>query len=261
MPFGGVFYKNGSFRTFILSSNLQNRNTNLVLNKIEIMNVYLKPIKYILLFLVIGVCPGCFEVVEEVTLHSDNSGKILLTFNASRSKEKIKQLMLLDKVDGFPIPDKDEIKAEIRRQKSKLKAQPNISNVQVSEDYNNFIFSVSCDFRNAQSLEEAIISLLQNTKHQSAFDLKTGNFVYKNKTLTRKVHTSKPDQIQKPSEEQKGFLRDATYTSIYRFPAPVYKSTNQNIRLSPDKKAVMFRSSVLDLLENRKSPNLYIKHK
>ncbi len=217
-------------------------------------------LKFIGLFLVMVLCSGCFEVVEEITLKSDNSGRISLTFNASRSKEKIKQLMLLDKVDGIVIPDIDQIKAEVRRQKTKLEAQPNISNVSISEDYTNFIFSVSCDFRDAQSMENAIINLLQNSKHQSAFNLQTGHFTYKNKTLTRKLQMPKNQQVHQPSDEQKNFLKDATYTAIYRFPAPVYENTNQNARLSPDKKAVMFRSNVLDLLENRKSPNLYIKH-
>lgn len=217
--------------------------------------------QFIILFFMIVSCSGCFEVVEEVTLKSNNSGHIAITFNASRSKEKIKQLMLLDKVDGFPIPDVDEVKAEVRRQKNKLSAQPNISNVKVSEDYDNFIFDVSCDFKDTQSLEKAIISLLQNSKHESAFDLKTGNFVYKNKTLTRKVHMPKSDKVHQLSQEQKGFLKDASYTSIYRFPAPVYENTNKNAKLSPDKKALMFRSSVLDLIEKRKSPNLFVKHK
>jgi len=206
-------------------------------------------------------CSGCFEVVEEVSLNSNGSGNVLITLNASRSKEQIKQLMLLDKMDGFPVPTVDEIKAEVSRQKAKLAKQAGISNVKVQEDYQNFIFHISCDFTNAESLENGIIALIKETKHKAIVEVNRGSFSYKNKTLTRKLHIPKPDEMpHRATSEQKGFLKDATYTAIYRFQGEVYKTTNTDVKLAPNKKAIMFRSNILDLLEHRKSPNLYIKH-
>jgi len=206
-------------------------------------------------------CSGCFEVVEEVSINSNGSGNVLITLNASRSKEQIKQLMLLDKVDGFPVPTVDKIKAEVSRQKVKLSQQSGISNVKVQEDYQNFIFHVSCDFTNAESLENAVIALIKESKHKAIVEVNRGSFSYKNKILTRKLHIPKPEEIpHKATSEQKGFLKDATYTAIYRFQGAVYQTTNADVKLAPNKKAIMFRSSVLDLLEHRKSPNLYIKH-
>jgi len=42
---------------------------------------------------------SCFEIVEEITMNDDGSGNILMTLNFSRSKSKIKSILLMDSIN------------------------------------------------------------------------------------------------------------------------------------------------------------------
>src|SRR5690606_16584196 len=95
-------------------------------------NMVKKIVQNLLVICSVWMLTGCFDVVEEVDLNSDGSGKIKATVNLSKSKTKVASLMKLDKVDGIKIPSKTEIQKEADAIVRLLKQTSGISDVQSS---------------------------------------------------------------------------------------------------------------------------------
>ena len=85
--------------------------------------------RLLILLLVSVLLSGCFDVVEEVTMHNNGAGTIKATMNLSKSKTKVASLMKLDKVDGVKIPTQGDIRREMAAIVSILQKTPGISNV------------------------------------------------------------------------------------------------------------------------------------
>ena len=73
---------------------------------------------------------SCFDVLEEINLNEDGSGEMTLTFNLSKSKTKISSLRLLDSVNGYKVPNEDDLEAFLDEAVSYLKKEDGISNIQ-----------------------------------------------------------------------------------------------------------------------------------
>ena len=94
----------------------------------------------VIVFLALFSLTGCFEVVEEVTLNEDGSGKVTFNINMSQSKTKLNSIMLMDSINGYKIPKKSDINNAILKIEQHLKNTPGISNINKVVDYKNFIF-------------------------------------------------------------------------------------------------------------------------
>lgn len=203
----------------------------------------------LLVFITTLSLTSCFDVVEDVNLKSNGSGSIKATVNLSKSKVKVASLMKLDKVDGVKVPSKSEIQTELNDVVKLLRQTPGISNVQHSLDFNNFIGTLSCDFTNVGALNAFTKTLSTHFKAKVSsyssysYDAKTKVFA---RSYTYSDEAKKGLAKLKP-ENQKSFS-DAYFTSIYRFQDNVLKQDNKVGKISDNKKAVMMRVGVLDLV-------------
>ncbi|WFO15142.1 hypothetical protein M601_014875 [Cellulophaga baltica 4] len=114
---------------------------------------------------------SCFEVLEEINLNSDGSGTMLVTFNLSRSKSKIASVMLLDSVNGYKVPSKDDINLALKDAENHLKTINGISNIKKTADFENYIFTLSCNFDKVANLDAVFQDLIrqQNKKGKNKF--------------------------------------------------------------------------------------------
>ena len=69
--------------------------------------------------LIILLFPACFEIVEEVSLNNDGSGSFCFTINMSQSKLNINAMLLLDSVNGRPVPKMENMKKTVSAIKEK----------------------------------------------------------------------------------------------------------------------------------------------
>ncbi|NGM90182.1 hypothetical protein G5B35_23070, partial [Parapusillimonas sp. SGNA-6] len=111
-----------------------------------------KIVQNLLVICSVWMLTGCFDVVEEVDINSNGSGRIKATVNLSKSKTKVASLMKLDKVDGIKIPSKTEIQKEADAIVRLLKQTSGISDVQSSLDFDNYIATLSCSFNDVKAL-------------------------------------------------------------------------------------------------------------
>lgn len=213
----------------------------------------LKQFYKLLLFIVlIPFLSSCFEVIEEIAIKNDGTGDVVLTINLSQSKTKVASVMLLDSVQGYKVPSKQKIQQELNEAVAYLKKSEGISNVKSTSDFNNYIASISFSFKDVSNINNITKNILAQQKIKAT---NTSSYTYNKatKTFSRKyqaIGTAKTE-FNKLKAKDKAVFNGATYTSIYRFESAVTSSTNPASNVSKSKKAVMLKSSIMDLINGK----------
>ncbi|KQM64538.1 hypothetical protein ASE74_10985 [Pedobacter sp. Leaf216] len=208
--------------------------------------------KLLLFIFLIPILSSCFEVVEEITLKNDGTGDVVLTINLSQSKTKVASVMLLDSVQGYKVPSKQKIQQELNEAVAYLKKSEGISNVKSTSDFSNYIATISFSFKDVSNINNITKNILAQQKIKAT---NTSSYSYNKttKTFNRKyqpVGTAKTE-FNKLKAKDKAVFNGATYTSIYRFESPVTSSTNPASNVSKSKKAVMLKTSIMDLINGK----------
>jgi len=213
----------------------------------------LKQFYKLLLFIVlIPFLSSCFEVIEEIAMKNDGTGDVVLTINLSQSKTKLASVMLLDSVQGYKVPSKQKIQQELNEAVAYLKKSEGISNVKSTSDFNNYIATISFSFKDVSNINNITKNILSQQKIKAT---NTSSYTYNkaSKTFSRKyqaIGTAKTE-FNKLKAKDKAVFNGATYTSIYRFESVVTSSTNPASNVSKSKKAVMLKSSIMDLINGK----------
>ncbi|MGN8055576.1 hypothetical protein ACTJKN_04830 [Pedobacter sp. 22163] len=213
----------------------------------------LKQFYKLLLFIVlIPFLSSCFEVIEEIAMKNDGTGDVVLTINLSQSKTKVASVMLLDSVQGYKVPSKQKIQQELNEAVAYLKKSEGISNVKSTSDFNNYIATISFSFKDVSNINNITKNILSQQKIKAT---NTSSYTYNkaSKTFSRKyqaIGTAKTE-FNKLKAKDKAVFNGATYTSIYRFESVVTSSTNPASNVSKSKKAVMLKSSIMDLINGK----------
>jgi len=216
----------------------------------KIINMYKKGIKFIFLGVLI-LCTSCFEIIEEVSFNKDGSGHVTLTMNLSKSKTKLNSIMLLDSINSYKVPSRADIRNQISQAIRKAKQIPGISNIKNTEDFDEYIFTVSCDFTNVDALNTVISTF--STKKDAALIKQQKHFSFdKDKnTFTRNYHYNIAKEFKKTNMEDRKVFETATMTTIYRFQTPIASSKNTTAKIAGSKKAIMLRVTAQDIIKNR----------
>ncbi|SER27999.1 hypothetical protein [Pedobacter rhizosphaerae] len=213
----------------------------------------LKEFYRLLLFIIlVPALSSCFQVIEELTLHNDGTGEVILTINLSQSKTKVQSVMLLDSINGYKVPSKQKIQQELNEAVAYLRKSEGISNVKSTSDFNNYIATISFSFKDVSNINNITKNILAQQKIKAP-NTSSYNFNKTTKLFSRKyqpVGTAKTE-YNKLKSKDKAVFNGATYTSIYRFESPVTNSSNPASNVSKSGKAVMLKSSILDLINGK----------
>jgi len=212
------------------------------------------PFLWIFSILFVFAYTSCFEIVEEVNMNKNGTGSFNFTINMSQSKIHINSLFLLDSVNGRSMPKAEDFKKAVKRVEFELKKDTALANIVVSENWEDYIFSVSGDFNNVDALNKAIkdINKVFNTPRGYQVELHD-NFKYKDKTFERLYNYNLVNDYNAMSQKDKAVFKNAKYTTIYRFNSPVNSYTNPSALKSKSGKAIMLKVSVKDLITNKKT--------
>lgn len=207
------------------------------------------------LILLLFSCTGCFELIEELTLNPDGSGHLAITFNGSRSKTKLNSVMLMDSINGYAVPSKDDIRKEFYQLKRDLDRMNGLSGIKLSLDSENFIYTVEGNFANVASLNNALNEVVETSLKRRAVPFAFtpfNHFALEGKKLIR----TGPDRDRIPdykrvSFEDRNVFESGEYRAIYRFPTPIKSVSNPRAVVSKSGKAMMFHASVKELMNQR----------
>lgn len=195
---------------------------------------------------------SCIEIIDDFTIHNDGSGTLKYTINLSSSKVRVNSILALDSVDGKKVPSIQEIKNKIALFNKTLLLQKGITNIEISENYTDFIFKFQCNFSSLNSLQDGLkksFSIISNDK-----SLENSNFnwiSWESMVLKRSVPEFSVDKLKSISPKDNELLKTGFYTSITRFDNIISRYDNSLSKLSKDKKALMLKTSAYSLKEKQ----------
>ncbi len=202
----------------------------------------------ILIVLCLFIFQSCIEIIDDLTIHEDGSGKLKYIINLSSSRVKVNSILALDSLDGKRVPSISEIKEKIANFKNTLSMQEGIKSVQISENYVDFIFKIECDFKNVALLQQGIkktFEIISNEKSTS--ELEFSWILFDSKTLKRSVPSIALNKLNKLGQSDLDLLKTGSYTSITRFDRVISEFTNILSKVSKDKKSLMLRTDTFSL--------------
>jgi len=202
-----------------------------------------------LLFIIPFFLISCFDFIEEIQLHADGSGKASYKLNLSKSKTKLSSVMLLDSIKGYAIPSKEQVHIKFEEIKRDLSSQPGIHEVKLIENWVDYIFQISFEFDSISSLNKGFESLAQ--KEERAMKYFFNPFNLNGNEFTRNYQISDYSEIEKIRKNNFEGLKEANYICIYKFDRSVLEQNNPSYKTSKNSKAVMFRSTLLDLIDQK----------
>ncbi len=219
----------------------------------------MKKVYKLLCIVLILSLTSCFEVVERITLRDNGSGSATFTLNMSKSRTKLKSVMKMETVNGKKVPSKLEIQNKVKRVETVVRSVPGISNVKTNLDFENFIGEFSCNFTDVAQLNEVVKAIQSEGLIKKG--LSTRNYYYsKEKKEFKRIHeVDLKSMYEKMSVADKKVLEGANYTSVIKFDQPVESYSNQSAKLSKSKKGMLLKSTVLDIINRKKSIENTIK--
>ncbi|MFT7612773.1 MAG: hypothetical protein ACI9J3_001737 [Parvicellaceae bacterium] len=194
---------------------------------------------------------SCLDFTEEIQFNQDGSGSASYKLNLSKSKIKVSAVMLLDSVNGYAIPSELKVRAKLLSLKSELSKQEGIKNVTLREDWTEYIFQIKFDFDSVSNLNAGFRELAKNNEKGMKYFFDPYSF--SSKEFVRHDRFEKIKELEKIKKQNYAALKEANYVCIYRFSGEVEKNLNIGYKTSKNLKALMFKSTLLDLIEQKSS--------
>lgn len=193
---------------------------------------------------------SCFEVIEDVTVHKNGSGTYKFIVNLSQSKNQIDKIRTQDSILHVKVPTTAMADAKITEVKNKLKTVEGISNITITQDHTNYMYHLSCDFKNVASLNNALVSIwkIYDKKAPAALSL----YSYDNGVFKRNTNITELEHItQLAGSQERELLQKANYTVICRFDTTISVSNTMNYSLSASKKATLYKKDVWSTIADK----------
>lgn len=208
-----------------------------------------------------GLFSSCFQIVEDITVKDDGSGRVVLMANFSESRTRLASIMLLDSVQGYKVPSKQDVQRELADIVAELRKVEGISQVSHSVDFDRFTAQIAFSFADVSKLNGVTDMVFRQfkieAKNTSSYSLtKSGKF-------SRQYHydANAGKAFKKLKEEDRRVFEGAKYTSIYRFDREVAQVSNTQAKTSASKTSVMLQAPVVDLITGRINVSNHIQLK
>jgi hypothetical protein len=193
---------------------------------------------------------SCVEIVEEVTVNNDRSGRVVLSLNIGKENG------LFGLISQFAdLSFMDEIEDEVGKTIYVLKQQKGISNVVFEKGRK---MKLSFDFDNHKNLNKALYAVTGNEKtifNPAIYKVRKNSFVKKNMTTWAKLmmeanKDEMPDDIVFDMVE---------ITTIVHLPNPAKGFSGKGIQVSKDKLTLKSSNFVSDILEENISTKMKVR--
>lgn len=206
----------------------------------------MKKIYFIPLLCFVFLFQSCFEVIEEVQMKADGSGHFNFVINFSQSKTKINSILKMQKINGYTIPSKEEIRKEASKIEALAQNTTGISNVKTNIDLTNYIFAIDLDFQKVGNLNAAFLKLKNSKKLDPS--LNTDYFTFADKKFIRYQKLPIKTLYEKLEKGDKEVFQTAKYTAVYKFDSTIKSSSNKKGTLSKNKKAIKLNGSIINVI-------------
>ncbi len=227
---------------------------------------------------------GCFDILEDLSLNADGSGKYSITFdmdgiiNDPMMKEMILESVKKDAnlalgenekivIDSTVYMKDDPQFAKFKDNKALWETAK--MHMVVNEETGKMFVNFGFDFDEVGDIDAFFKNLNDNSDSQNMFAgfdqiVSGSNFLFKKKSLTRMPATKSDDSIKDNFGEEdlamlKMFMTDSNLKTTYSFPGAVKKSSIPNAVVN--KNEVTVSIPLLDLMEGKAMMDGEIKFK
>lgn len=199
---------------------------------------------------------GCFEIIEDTTIHEDGSGEYKLTLNLSASQTRLNSLMALDSIDGKKVPSEAEMKQEIAEFTDRMNATSGISNATCSLSTEDWILKFSCSFDSLTALKKSIREASQkwnkterDKEHIDQIVLTFNENIY-SRQFSANINEKMRAEVR--ADEDYGKLSEGKCVFIQRFDQTIKSVDHENVRIAKNQKASMLMVSPIQIFKNPK---------
>lgn len=196
------------------------------------------------------ILSGCFEIREEVNLHADGSGTIVLTLDFSESKDQVREYWAAGNVNGYRLPAEEDFHNLFRIIRNSMQLSGGMTDVSYSLDFDNFTGQVRASFPDVATLNRALTAVTRNLDWLYVPPIEGDNFAWTGTTFKRLYPFPEPPEdfdYDKLPLMTRYLLETARVVGIYRFDQQVRRATNPHAELSANGKAVMVRLPLAEL--------------
>ena len=219
-----------------------------------ILGKNIKITSIILLFLSLSLS-SCFDIIHDVTVKENGSGNLGLTVNLSKSKSQISKILSLDSIQGFNIPNIKEIDQKLAHLKSELSKVEGISNINITKDFENYIFKLNFDFKHLDNLNEAQVRLSKASNKS----IQPISYSYSEKEFlinyTKDLLKKFDNELVKYKLDQ---LKSADFITICRFDRQVKSCDAMTCKVSKNGQTTFNKISTSEFIENQRNQSLQI---
>lgn len=202
--------------------------------------------KRLFLFLTLSILfSSCFEIVEEISLNENGSGKFNFVLNMSQSKAEINSLRELDSVGSFRVPSRERVEARFNQGLNILRKSNGISNVKLSQNYEEYIFELSFDFKNDSSFNAAItncVNQMSGKKYDPLSEIFWNGMEYR-----RDSDLQEAGLFRNLGLKADRALKTSNYTQIVRLSKTGKSVGPSPLRASKSRKAFMKKTPMEDV--------------
>ena len=184
---------------------------------------------------------SCFEIIEDITIHTDGSGKVKFIINASQSRTDINTLLILKEVNGYSVPSINQIQSKLNTFTDSVRRSEGFSNVYSTFDSNNYIITFTAEFDKVERLNNGIFNLWNRYDQNNA--IREDYFTFSQNKFYRQSGQLFNILYKKLKGADRKVLNEATYTSLYRFDQVISSQENPLAKTSKNGKVVFFENS------------------
>jgi hypothetical protein len=203
--------------------------------------------KKILLFLFIfplGLT-SCVEIVEEITLHSNKSGNIKYKLETDQFASFLNTFS--EFIDGSI---ENQMKTQVEAFALNLKSQEGIDSVRFNTDGKSGNTLLEFSFTNPDALNNAIYKIFRYEKNMfSPKYIKLTNHNFQRKNFAPLVQ--KYLEKEKIKLQTRDIINLIAFKTIIQYPVEVKKYRGNNLEISDNRKSIIQKNKLSDVLENK----------
>ena len=163
-------------------------------------------------------------------------------------------MLLLDSVNGRRVPKVEDMKKALSQVEQTLTTDSSVSKIKTTQNWDDYIFSFSGNFKTIEDLNKAINSINALFSKQAGHkSTPKEHFAYSQKVFKRQYNYNLVNDYNALSEKDKIVCNDAKYTAIYRFKTPIESYSNADALKSKSGTALMLKATIKDLIINKKT--------
>ncbi len=207
--------------------------------------------KYLALFVLSGLLwSGCFEIKEEVTLHADGSGTLVLTLDFRESKDQLREYWAAGQINGYRLPSEQDIHNLFRIVRNSMQLTKGMGQVSYSLDFDNFVGKVQAEFPDVATLNRALTAITKNLDWLYVPTIEAPQYDWTGREFKRYYPFPEPpddfDYAQLPLMGRY-VLETARVVGVYRFDLPVQEASHPAATVSPSRHAVRVELTLAEL--------------